>query len=39
MLMIKIVSEMSWPMKFFDRFFPVLGSEFGLGALGIFQTL
>jgi hypothetical protein len=26
-------------MAFFDRFFPVLGSEFGLGALGVFQTL
>lgn len=26
-------------MKFFDRYFPVLGSEFGLGALGIFQAL
>lgn len=35
----KSVSEISWPMKFFDRYFPVLGSEFGLGALGIFQCL
>lgn len=26
-------------MSFFDRFFPVLGSQFGLGALGIFQGL
>ena len=26
-------------MAFFDRYFPVLGSEFGLGALGIFQCL
>lgn len=34
-----LVSEVSWPMSFFDRFFPVLGSEFGLGALGIFQGL
>ena len=33
------VSECSWPMSFFDRFFPVLGSNFGLGALGIFQCL
>jgi hypothetical protein len=33
------VSEISWPMSFFDRFFPVLGSQFGLGALGIFQGL
>ncbi|KAJ8508876.1 hypothetical protein ONZ45_g8882 [Pleurotus djamor] len=34
-----LLSELSWPMKFFDRFFPVLGSNFGLGALGIFQCL
>ena len=33
------MSECSWPLSFFDRFFPVLGSEFGLGALGIFQCL
>lgn len=26
-------------MPFFDRFFPVLGCNFGLGALGIFQSL
>lgn len=26
-------------MSFFDRFFPVLGSQFGLGSLGIFQGL
>lgn len=38
-LSMKSVSEISWPMKFFDRYFPVLGSEFGLGALGIFQCL
>ncbi|KAF9449598.1 hypothetical protein P691DRAFT_702962 [Macrolepiota fuliginosa MF-IS2] len=36
---ILFLSEISWPMKFFDRYFPVLGSEFGLGALGIFQGL
>lgn len=36
---ILFLSEISWPMSFFDRFFPVLGSEFGLGALGIFQCL
>ncbi|EIM89702.1 uncharacterized protein STEHIDRAFT_153546 [Stereum hirsutum FP-91666 SS1] len=33
------LSEVSWPMPFFDRFFPVLGSNFGLGPLGIFQGL
>jgi len=33
------LSEVGWPMAFFDRYFPVLGSDFGLGALGIFQCL
>jgi hypothetical protein len=33
------LSEVGWPMAFFDRYFPVLGSDFGLGALGIFQGL
>lgn len=26
-------------MSFFDRFFPVLGMEFGTGALGIIECL
>jgi len=34
-----ILSELGWPAAFFNRFFPVLGSQFGLGALGIFQGL
>lgn len=34
-----ILSEVGWPMKFFNTFFPVLGSDFGLGPLGIFQGL
>jgi len=34
-----ILSEVGFPMKFFDRFFPVLGSNFGVGALGVFQAL
>ncbi|KAF8844554.1 hypothetical protein BDN67DRAFT_943348 [Paxillus ammoniavirescens] len=34
-----ILSEVGWPAAFFDRFFPVLGTQFGLGALGIFQGL
>lgn len=34
-----ILSEVGFPMKFFDRFFPVLGSKFGVGALGVFQCL
>lgn len=36
---ILIMSEVGWPAVFFDRFFPVLGAGFGLGALGIFQGL
>jgi len=38
-LVFLLFSEISWPMSFFDRFFPVLGSQFGLGPLGIFQAL
>ncbi|KZS89332.1 hypothetical protein SISNIDRAFT_469373 [Sistotremastrum niveocremeum HHB9708] len=34
-----LLAEVEWPMKFFDTYFPVLGSGFGLGALGIFQCL
>ncbi|KAF8623329.1 hypothetical protein AX15_006407 [Amanita polypyramis BW_CC] len=34
-----LLSEVGWPIKFFDRYFPVLGSNFGLGPLGIFQGL
>ncbi|KAH9832906.1 uncharacterized protein C8Q71DRAFT_775501 [Rhodofomes roseus] len=34
-----ILSEVGWPYAFFNRFFPVLGSEFGLGPLGIFEGL
>ncbi|PBK78788.1 hypothetical protein ARMSODRAFT_861833, partial [Armillaria solidipes] len=34
-----ILSEVGWPSVFFERFFPVLGPGFGLGALGIFQCL
>lgn len=33
------LSECGWPAPFFDRFFPVLGTNFGLGPLGIFQGL
>lgn len=33
------LSEVGWPQAFFDRFFPILGSDFGLGALGIMQVL
>jgi len=38
-LVFLLLSEISWPIAFFDRFFPVLGSQFGLGPLGIFQAL
>ncbi|KAI0306686.1 hypothetical protein B0F90DRAFT_797184 [Multifurca ochricompacta] len=38
-LVFLLLSEVSWPVTFFDRFFPVVGSEFGLGALGVFQGL
>ncbi|KAH7872601.1 uncharacterized protein C8R40DRAFT_474720 [Lentinula edodes] len=34
-----VLSELGWPSKFFDRFFPVLGKDFGLGALGVIQCL
>ncbi|KAF7340258.1 hypothetical protein MVEN_01944600 [Mycena venus] len=34
-----LLSELGWPAVFFNRFFPVLGRDFGLGALGIFQCL
>ena len=33
------MSEVGWYTSFFDRYFPVLGSNFGLGILGIFQCL
>jgi len=38
-LLFLLLSEVSWPMAFFDHFFPVLGTQFGLGALGVFQGL
>lgn len=34
-----LLSEFGWPSVFFNRFFPVLGDDFGLGALGIIQCL
>ena len=34
-----LLSEFGWPAAFFDRFFPVLGKDFGLGALGVMQGL
>lgn len=38
-VMALILSEIGWPMAFFNRFFPVLGSEFGLGPLGVIECL
>ncbi|KAI9058798.1 hypothetical protein FKP32DRAFT_1597128 [Trametes sanguinea] len=34
-----IMSEVGWPASFFSRFFPILGNDFGLGALGVIQCL
>ena len=36
---ILFLSEIGWPSAFFDRFFPVLGDGFGVGALGVIQCL
>jgi len=38
-VIILLLSEVGWPAIFFETYFPVLGREFGLGALGIFQCL
>jgi len=38
-VVVLILSELNWPAAFFNRFFPVLGRDFGLGALGIFECL
>ncbi|KAJ6622887.1 hypothetical protein B0H10DRAFT_1944214 [Mycena sp. CBHHK59/15] len=38
-VVILLLSELGWPAVFFDKYFPVLGADFGLGALGIFQCL
>ncbi|KAJ7766685.1 hypothetical protein B0H16DRAFT_370204 [Mycena metata] len=38
-VIVLLLSEVRWPAVFFDRFFPVLGDNFGLGSLGIFQCL
>ncbi|KAL1939146.1 hypothetical protein VTO73DRAFT_10187 [Trametes versicolor] len=38
-VVVLVLSEIGWPAAFFDRFFPVLGPTFSLGALGIFQCL
>jgi len=38
-VIVLFLSEIGWPAAFFSRFFPILGQEFGLGALGIIQAL
>ncbi|KAJ6456189.1 hypothetical protein C8R45DRAFT_943843 [Mycena sanguinolenta] len=38
-VIILLLSEIGWPAVFFDKYFPVLGGNFGVGALGIFQCL
>lgn len=38
-VVVLILSEMNWPQTFFTNYFPVLGKDFGLGALGIFECL
>ena len=38
-VIVLFLSEAGWPYKFFDIYFPVLGSNFGVGALGIFECL
>jgi len=38
-VIILILSECGWPMSVFDKFFPVLGTTFGLGPLGVFECL
>lgn len=38
-IIVLLLSEIGWPMGFFNRYFPVLGDDFGLGPLGIFQCL
>ncbi|EMD35135.1 hypothetical protein CERSUDRAFT_116610 [Gelatoporia subvermispora B] len=38
-VIVLLFSEIGWPAKFFARFFPVLGDDFGLGALGLIQCL
>ncbi|KIY47670.1 hypothetical protein FISHEDRAFT_44960 [Fistulina hepatica ATCC 64428] len=38
-VMVLIMSEFGFPARFFNRFFPILGDDFGLGALGCIQCL
>jgi len=38
-VIVLIFSEIGWPDRFFVAYFPVLGRDFGMGALGIFECL
>lgn len=38
-VIVLLLSEFTFPAKFFERYFPVLGENFGLGPLGVFQCL
>jgi len=38
-VVVLILSEFGFPAKFFNVYFPVLGKDFGLGALGLIQML
>jgi len=38
-VVILFLSEIGWPSVFFYKFFPVLGKDFGVGALGLIQCL
>jgi len=38
-VLILIMSEFGWPAAFFNTYFPVLGKDFGVGALGVIQCL
>jgi len=38
-VVVLVLSELGFPAKFFNVYFPVLGKDFGLGALGLIQML
>jgi len=38
-VVVLVMSEVGWPAVFFDKYFPILGKDFGVGALGLIQCL
>ncbi|KAJ6508840.1 hypothetical protein C8R45DRAFT_968967 [Mycena sanguinolenta] len=38
-VIVLLLSEFGWPAAFFNRFFPILGKDFGVGPLGIIECL